>query len=264
MSCPCGSESDYAKCCGPIIAGVAKAPTAQALMRARYSAYVKCEVDFLLSSLHPDSSGGVDRDSTKAWAQNADWHGLEILSTAAGGEKDETGEVEFVAKYTLQDEPQRHHERAMFKRHNDQWLYLDGTEIHPAPVVGPRVRLGRNDVCLCGSGHKFKKCCRSVFDSGAASPEALVRARFVAPLVGESRFLARSLHPDAVQSAANAAEDPPSVIELLECDAKGDVALVDVAFYAEKGSEARRERHTLKCIKGRWLFATATATAAAS
>jgi SEC-C motif domain protein len=260
LTCPCGSGSDYAKCCGPIIAGTAKAPTAQALMRARYSAYVKCEVDFLLSSLHPDSSGGVDRDSTKAWAQNADWHGLEILSTAAGGEKDETGEVEFVAKYTMQDEPQRHHERAMFKRHNDQWLYLDGTEIHPAPVVGPRVRLGRNDVCLCGSGHKFKKCCRSVFDSGAASPEALVRARFVAPLVGESRFLARSLHPDAVQSAATATEDPPSVIELLECDAKGDVAQVDVAFYAEKGAEARRERHTLKCIKGRWLFATANSS----
>lgn len=258
LSCPCGTEKSYGECCGPIISGAAKARTAEALMRARYSAYVKCEVDFLLGSLHPDSSGGVDRESTKAWAQNADWHGLEVLSTAAGGDKDETGEVEFVAKYSLQDEPQRHHERGMFKRHNGSWLYLDGTEIHPAPVTGPRVRLGRNDECLCGSGSKFKKCCRSVFDSGATSPEALVRARFVAPLVGEARFLARSLHPEAVQSAAKAEEEPPNVLELGKCDAKGDVALVDVAFYAEKGAEARREQHTLKCIKGRWLFAAAS------
>jgi SEC-C motif-containing protein len=258
LNCPCGSSKDYEQCCGPIIAGTAKAETAEALMRARYSAYVKTEVDFLLNSLHPDGSGGVDRESTKAWAENADWHGLEVLDTVAGGAKDETGEVEFVAKYSLQQEPQRHHERATFKRHNGQWLYLDGTELHPAPVVGPRVRLGRNDTCLCGSGQKFKKCCRAVFDSGASSPEALVRARFVAPLVGESRFLAKSLHPEAVQAAAKADEDPAERFELLECQAKDDVANVTVAFYAEEGA-ARRERQTIKRVKGRWLFATAEA-----
>jgi SEC-C motif-containing protein len=228
-------------------------------MRARYSAYVKCEVDFLLNSLHPDGSGGVDRESTKAWAENAKWHGLEVLSTAAGGEKDETGEVEFVAKYTLQDEPQRHHERAMFKRHNGNWLYLDGNELHPAPVVGPRVRIGRNDTCLCGSGSKFKKCCRTTFDAGATSPEALVRARFVAPLVGEVRFLSKSLHPEAVQAAATAGEDPPNALKVLECTSKDDLATVDVALYAEAGGAARRERHTLRRLKGRWLFANAEA-----
>lgn len=267
MSCPCGSEKRYEDCCGPIIAGTAKPETAEALMRARYSAYVKCEVDFLLDSLHPDGAAGVDRESTKAWAQNADWHGLEILSTAAGGPKDETGEVEFVAKYTMQGEPQRHHERAMFKRAPagkdgsalGPWKFVDGTEIHPAPVVGPRVRIGRNDTCLCGSGAKFKKCCRTVFDTGATSPEALVRARFVAPLVGEARFLSKSLHPEATQASAQAGEDPPNVIELLGTQAKDDVAEVDVAFYAEKGADARRERHTVKRVNGRWLFATARA-----
>jgi SEC-C motif-containing protein len=233
-------------------------------MRARYSAYVKCEVDFLLESLHPDGSRGVDRESTKAWAQNAEWHGLEILSTAAGGEKDETGEVEFVAKYTMQDEPQRHHERAMFKRRaaaggGGDWLYLDGNELHPAPVVGPRVRVGRNDVCLCGSGSKFKKCCRTTFDTGAMTPEALVRARFVAPLVGEVRFLSRSLHPEAVQAAATAEADPPSGFKLIECQAKGDLATAELALYAEGGGEPRRERHTLRKLKDRWLFANSVA-----
>lgn len=229
-------------------------------MRARYTAYVKVEVDFLLGSLHPDGAGGVDRESTKAWAQNADWHGLEVLSTLGGGEKDETGEVEFVAKYSMQGEPQRHHERAYFKRHNGAWFFLDGQELHPAPVVGPRVKIGRNDVCLCGSGSKFKKCCRTVFDSGATTPEALVRARFVAPLVGESRFLVKSLHPDAAQSSGTADEEPPTAFELLECKKDGDVATVDVSLSSED-APVRRERHTLKNVKGRWLFA---ATASAS
>lgn len=257
-NCPCGSGATYDKCCGPIISGASKAETAEALMRARYSAYVKSEVDFLLESLHPDGAGGVDRESTKAWAQNAKWHGLEVLDTAAGGPKDETGEVEFVAKYTMQDEPQRHHERGMFKRHNGLWRYLDGNEIHPSPVVGPRLRVGRNDACPCGSGGKFKKCCQSVFDSGANTPEALVRARFVAPLVGETRFLSRSLHPDAVQAAATAAADPPNAFKLIECKAKDDSATVDVAFFAQAGAEARNERHQLQRLKGRWLFQSAS------
>ena len=228
-------------------------------MRARYTAYVKCEVDFLLGSLHPDGASGVDRESTKAWAENADWHGLEVLGSTGGGEKDETGEVEFVAKYSMQGEPQRHHERAMFKRHNGHWCFLDGTEIHPAPVVGPRVKIGRNDECLCGSGTKFKKCCRTVFDAGATTPEALVRARFVAPLVGESRFLVKSLHPEASQASGTADEDPPAAFELIGCEKKGDVAQVDVALAAEKGEAARRERYTVKCVNGRWLFAGAAA-----
>jgi SEC-C motif-containing protein len=228
-------------------------------MRARYTAYVKVEVDFLLGSLHPDGASGVDRESTKAWAENADWHGLEVLGATGGGEKDETGEVEFVAKYSMQGEPQRHHERAAFKRHNGNWLFLDGTEIHPAPVVGPKVKIGRNDECLCGSGTKFKKCCRTVFDAGAASPEALVRARFVAPLVGEARFLVKSLHPEASQAAGAAEDEPPSTFQLLKCEKTGDVAVVDVALAGDGGAAPRRERHTVKCVKGRWLFATAAA-----
>lgn len=226
-------------------------------MRARYTAYTKVEVDFLLGSLHPEGSSGVDRESTKAWAQNADWHGLEVLGTTAGGEKDETGEVEFVAKYSMQGEPQRHHERAMFKRHNGNWMFLDGQELHPAPVVGPRMKVGRNDTCLCGSGSKFKKCCRTVFDSGATSPEALVRARFVAPLVGEARFLVKSLHPEAAQAAGAADDEPPTEFELIECKKEGDTALVDVAFVSD-GGQKRRERHTVKSVKGRWLFAAAS------
>jgi SEC-C motif-containing protein len=226
-------------------------------MRARYSAYVKVEVDFLIASLHPDGADDVDRDSTRTWAENSEWHGLEILSTEHGGDGDETGEVEFVAKYSLKGEPQRHHEKASFRRHNGKWLYLDGKDIHPPPVTGPRVRLGRNDECLCGSGRKYKKCCRAVFDAGAEDPESLVRARFVAPLVGEARFMARSLHPEAKQSAVELSADPPRRFELGSCEARGDSADVNVTLRADANSDAWTERHRVKRHHGRWLFVEA-------
>ena len=47
--CPCGSGKKYGECCEPIIKGKEKASTAEACMRARYSAYVKHEIDFIIS-----------------------------------------------------------------------------------------------------------------------------------------------------------------------------------------------------------------------
>lgn len=257
MSCPCGTGKKFEECCGPIIAGTTPAPTAEALMRSRYSAYAKGEIDFLLSSLHPDGSGDVDRQSTKAWSQSAEWHGLEVLSTKAGGENDETGEVEFVAKYSLRDEPQRHHELARFKRHKGQWLYVDGDEVRSEPVVGPRVRVGRNDTCLCSSGQKFKKCCMPVFQSGASTPAALVRARFAAEKAGESQFLGRSLHPDAATGAdVSVAPDAASSLEIVETKEAGETA--EVAIIVRGSGNEKRERHSLKKLKSKWLFVSAS------
>ena len=52
-TCHCGSGKPYVKCCEPYINGE-PAPTAEALMRSRYSAYVVGAVDYLGETLHPD------------------------------------------------------------------------------------------------------------------------------------------------------------------------------------------------------------------
>lgn len=127
-------------------------------MRARYAAYVLGEIDFIIDSVHPDSPGEADRRTTEAWSKNADWQGLEVVTSEAGGEQDEEGMVEFIARFNVQDTAQQHHERARFKRHNKKWLYLDGDEIKPQPIRRAAPRVGRNDPCPCGSGKKFKKC----------------------------------------------------------------------------------------------------------
>ena len=49
-TCPCGSAKPYSQCCEPLIRGE-RALTPEALMRARYSAYVNTEVDFIEGGL---------------------------------------------------------------------------------------------------------------------------------------------------------------------------------------------------------------------
>jgi len=156
-NCPCGSGSDYVACCEPVITGKKPAETAEQLMRARYAAHVKVEIDFLFASTHPEYREGYDHEGTRKWAEKSEWHGLEILGSTQGGPNDEQGEVEFVARFRDKEGLRSHHERGGFKRKDGRWLFTEGTMVKTKPLSVTKI--GRNDPCTCGSGYKFKKCC---------------------------------------------------------------------------------------------------------
>jgi SEC-C motif domain protein len=156
-SCPCGSAKEYSVCCEPIITGKELAQTAEQLMRARYTAHAKVEIDFLFASTHPEHQEGYDHKGTRIWAETSEWYGLEILGTVGGGPEDEEGEVEFVARFRDKDGVRRHHERGQFKRKDGKWLFTDGIMVKAQPLSSSKI--GRNDPCSCGSGQKYKKCC---------------------------------------------------------------------------------------------------------
>lgn len=139
--------------------GAAAAPTAEALMRSRYSAYVEHAVDYLGDTLHPEHSSDWDREATRRWAESAEWLGLEILSTEAGQSGDSEGWVEFVARFNEGGKLQQHHERSRFRVHEGRWYYVDGELPKPQTQRHEGPRVGRNDPCPCGSGKKYKKCC---------------------------------------------------------------------------------------------------------
>jgi SEC-C motif-containing protein len=156
--CHCGSDKPFEACCGPIIAGNIPAPTAEALMRSRYSAYVVGDIDYLKASLAPAERHDFDPEQAKSWSKDSKWLGLTIHSVKGGGEADATGQVEFTASFEYQGAKQDHKERAEFQRIDGVWHYTDGRMRSHDPIVrGPKT--GRNDPCPCGSGKKFKKCC---------------------------------------------------------------------------------------------------------
>ena len=142
------------------MAGERAAPTAEALMRSRYSAYALKQTEYLLTSHDPKTRADHDREAARDWAERTEWLSLEILSTQAGGEQDEHGEVEFVARF--RDERGHevsHHERSTFVRRDGRWYFEDGEIQRPAPIARSAPKVGRNDPCPCGSGKKYKKCC---------------------------------------------------------------------------------------------------------
>ena len=157
--CPCGSQSPYADCCEPLIAGTRSADTPQELMRSRYSAYARGEVDYIVETTHPSRRQGHDQRMIARWSRKSDWHGLQILGAEGGGPDDDQGKVEFIAEYTEKGGRVQHHEIAEFRRSDGQWYFFDGTPPPAKQYVREGPKIGRNDPCPCGSGKKYKKCC---------------------------------------------------------------------------------------------------------
>ncbi len=159
VSCECGLGPNLNECCGPFIEGAQNPETAEQLMRSRYTAYATENIDYIIASHDPDTVKDVDRESSEQWAKEASWDGLEVLSSEAGAATDDTGMVEFVAKYTIGANSYAHHERATFRKVEGAWKFVDGEMVKPKPVVRETPKVGRNEPCPCGSGKKFKKCC---------------------------------------------------------------------------------------------------------
>ena len=157
--CPCASGKKFGECCGPILSGEKKAETAAELMRARYSAYATCNVDFLYESSGPEVRKEFDRKTSEEWAKAATWEGLDVLETEGGEAGDEEGSVSFIAHYTSKDGACEHRENSYFKKIDGEWRFIDGEIYTGEPYVREEPKIGRNDPCPCGSGKKYKKCC---------------------------------------------------------------------------------------------------------
>jgi SEC-C motif-containing protein len=156
-TCPCGSGKPLDACCGPLIAG-APAPTAEALMRSRYTAYALGNIAYIAATHAPEAQEGFDQAASEDMARKVKWKGLSIESVENGGEGDETGTVTFAARFAMGGREQLHREISRFRKEDGRWLYVDGDT---NPPVAPRhvTKIGRNDPCPCGSGKKYKKCC---------------------------------------------------------------------------------------------------------
>ena len=119
--CPCGTTKLYTACCARYIEGDTSAPTAEALMRSRYTAYTQLNEAYLLATWHPStrpaSLGLAEEVPTK-------WLGLEVKRHEQ--QDADHAIVEFVARYKVHGRAHRLHEVSSFVREAGQWFYVDG------------------------------------------------------------------------------------------------------------------------------------------
>jgi SEC-C motif domain protein len=120
--CPCGLGVPYADCCGAFHAGRAAAPTAERLMRSRYSAFAVGDAGYLLRTWHSSTRPAeLELDGAIRWT------GLDVLAATGGTAFHSEGTVEFTAHYRVAGSAGTQHEVSLFTREGPLWTYLSPT-----------------------------------------------------------------------------------------------------------------------------------------
>mmetsp|Transcript_8316 Transcript_8316/g.12758 ORF Transcript_8316/g.12758 Transcript_8316/m.12758 type:complete len:248 (-) Transcript_8316:51-794(-) len=146
--CPCGSDDAYMKCCGKLHKDekAYASATCEQVVRARYSAYAKREIDFIIGSTHPLNKDFMT--DIEHWRKQIDLNcydnflltSCEILNESYEGEGlEEKGTVQFVATMIQKDSKEKtafmetsSFERAGKQIRNGAWLYKSGV-VEPPP-----------------------------------------------------------------------------------------------------------------------------------
>lgn len=120
VPCPCGSGQTRSACCDRygVGNGAVAAPTAAALMRSRYSAYVRQDESYLLATWH-DSTRPARLDLVPT-----QWLGLHVKRHEVQDPDHAT--VEFVARFKINGRAHSLSESSRFVREAGRWFYLDG------------------------------------------------------------------------------------------------------------------------------------------
>lgn len=158
MKCPCGSIKNFDECCEPLLKKQTHAETAEQLLRSRYTAFTQNDMNYLLSTHAPKTRSKLDLNETTQWARQSKWLGLQIINQYQG--TDQKCQIEFKAHYQIGDTPPDvHHELSTFEKLNNRWFFVDGKDPKLNRPAQIKATASRNQLCPCGSGKKYKRCC---------------------------------------------------------------------------------------------------------
>ena len=147
LDCPCG-QGEYQVCCEPFHLGQKTAQHAEELMRSRYSAFAKHNIEYLVKTTALGQQPHLDVPAIGQWSLQNTWQKLAVIQHRQIDKYHAL--VEFKAYYHDGIKDQVHHESSYFVLHQQQWYFLDPT-LETQPTM--------KQVCVCGSGKKYKHCC---------------------------------------------------------------------------------------------------------
>ena len=126
-SCCCGSGYSYAECCMPLHQGLAKASTALALMRSRYSAYALGLNAYIVDTQRLKSQDNRRQKVRAPHEPLCVWTKLEIIKASQPlPPLFDKATVEFKAHYQVGAQLGLIHEKSTFKKIAGRWFYIKG------------------------------------------------------------------------------------------------------------------------------------------
>lgn len=148
-SCYCGLPMPYKECCQPYHLGKL-APTPEALMRSRFSAFATANASYILNTQAAALSQNIDPETFSKELQTQKWIKMEVLEATEN-------RVAFTASMLYNETLYTLTETSLFSKEDEKWLYTKALEHKDSER-----KMKRNENCPCASQKKYKQCCQKV------------------------------------------------------------------------------------------------------
>lgn len=122
--CPCGSKKPYLTCCGLYVEQQQIPKTPEALMRSRYTAYARNNIDYISATMLDRAAQNFDKEDAKNWTAQVQWLRLKVLRSSVDKQNSHRGYVEFKAYYSWQNKEYCLHEHSEFLFEEGRWFYV--------------------------------------------------------------------------------------------------------------------------------------------
>ena len=97
-------------------------------MRSRYTAFTQKDAQYIYQTYASKWKSTHQLSDIERGMGEVSWIELEIVAVFEGQQRDQTGEVEFLAHYEVDGQPMTLHERSLFIREDGHWRYLQAKE----------------------------------------------------------------------------------------------------------------------------------------
>ena len=123
-ACACGSGVQYVLCCGRMLEGGVQAQTPEMLMRSRYTAYTRSDIDYIQRTVAGDAGRDFCARSAKRWASSVIWQSLSVIDVSSVDAFSREGTVTFEARYIEQGQLCVMTEKSRFTCIDGKWFYV--------------------------------------------------------------------------------------------------------------------------------------------
>lgn len=112
--------------------------------------------------------------------------------------------------------------------------------------------------CPCCSGKPYSECCRSChLGQAAGDPEALMRSRYCAFVMGDACYLSATWHPDTRPDKLSLEQSPDwTSLRILDTREQGDSGRVHFQAFYRQGAQwgCLEERSRFVRQAGNWMY----------
>lgn len=131
-TCLCCSGKNFNECCEPYLSDAEIPTTPEALMRSRYTAFARANVEYVANTMKSPAADHFDLEDARVAAQQLHWDEFEIVNSSVNEDK---ATVEYIAYFIANSMKHKLHKLCELQLTDGKWYYINAQDMYDQQTI---------------------------------------------------------------------------------------------------------------------------------